>query len=272
MTDAQVSFETPGRAEVQIWLLPARCHAAVAAAPGLTTALSAEEVARSRRYRAQTDREAHAASHILLRHALARCMPDCAPEHFRFVTGPYGRPELDGAPDAPRFSLSRTASWTACAISPCGALGLDIEQIAPEKAEGINRYFYPREARDLRALPAACQPRRFFELWTLKEAYLKARGTGLATALDSFSFDLTREGGITLASPAAGDDRHWQFRQADLGGTILATAIGTGRPLAPFRYTIFVVDQHLRPTEASLGWTRTGGSRSETAGHALPPA
>ncbi len=263
MTKPQAPFVTPGPAEVHIWLLPARYHAAVATTRGLTAALSAEEVARSRRYRAQADCDAYAASHVLLRRALARYTPACRPGYFRFVTGPYGRPELAGVPGAPRFSLSRTASWTACAISPSGALGADIEQIAPEKSEGIDRFFSPREARDLRALPTARQPRRFFELWTLKEAYLKARGTGLASPLDSFCFDLTAEGGITLATPAAGDDQHWQFRLTDLGGTLLATAIGTGLPFAPFRHRIFAVDQHLRQTEAPLGWTRTGGSRSE---------
>ena len=52
------------------------------------------------------------------------------------------------------------------------------------------RHFAPDEVRDLRALPAADQARVFFDYWTLKEAYIKARGLGLALPLDQFAFAL----------------------------------------------------------------------------------
>jgi 4'-phosphopantetheinyl transferase len=68
--------------------------------------------------------------------------------------------------------------------------------------------------RDLRALPAAEQPRAFFEYWTLKEAYIKARGLGLALPLHQFAFAL-RPGQPPLVrfEPGFDDEAHWQFWQ-----------------------------------------------------------
>ena len=70
--------------------------------------------------------------------------------------------------------------------------------------------------RDLRALPAAAQPRAFFEYWTLKEAYIKARGMGLAIPLADFAFTLAPPAAPTIHFVDGFDDRpeRWQFWQA----------------------------------------------------------
>ena len=77
------------------------------------------------------------------------------------------------------------------------------------------RFFSPREVADLRGLPADEQPVVFFDYWTLKESYIKARGLGLALPLRHFSFLRTPGEAPTIAfEPELHDDpASWQFAQ-----------------------------------------------------------
>jgi 4'-phosphopantetheinyl transferase len=69
-------------------------------------------------------------------------------------------------------------------------VGIDAERIDPAKADFAvaETYFAPAEIRLLHKVPVDDRIRFFFCLWTLKEAYIKAIGTGLGTPLDSFAF------------------------------------------------------------------------------------
>ena len=103
-----------------------------------------------------------------------------------------GKPRIDpgnGAGECP-FSLSHTRGLVAAALSANGALGIDVEHIDPRKADFAmaEEYFAPAEVRLLQAAPASERDLCFFRLWTLKEAYVKATGTGLSTPLKSFAF------------------------------------------------------------------------------------
>ena len=75
------------------------------------------------------------------------------------------------------------------------------------------RFFAPTEVQALRAVPTAEQHDRFFDYWTLKEAYIKARGMGLAIPLGSFAFSLGPGGAVSIAiDPSQNDDpTSWQF-------------------------------------------------------------
>jgi 4'-phosphopantetheinyl transferase len=77
------------------------------------------------------------------------------------------------------------------------------------------RFFAPGEVRDLHALPAGEQTKVFFDYWTLKEAYIKARGFGLALPLGDFAFTLSPPAPPTISfEPALDDDPStWQFVQ-----------------------------------------------------------
>lgn len=81
-----------------------------------------------------------------------------------------------------------------------------------------DHYFANAEKGNLQSLPLSQQPFRFFEYWTLKEAYIKARGMGLSIPLDRFSFDVTQAGRIDLhVDPCLEDDaERWMFWQWSL--------------------------------------------------------
>jgi 4'-phosphopantetheinyl transferase len=57
------------------------------------------------------------------------------------------------------------------------------------------------------------RPRRFYEYWTLKESYIKARRLGLSLPLDRFAFDLDSErvARISFLPPIEDDASRWQF-------------------------------------------------------------
>ena len=85
-----------------------------------------------------------------------------------------------------RFSVSRSGSFGLLAVTRGRDVGVDVERVEPRRALGpiADRLFEAGEAAELRALPESSKIRRFFELWTQKEAYAKALGVGLTVPLD----------------------------------------------------------------------------------------
>jgi len=77
-----------------------------------------------------------------------------------------------------------------------------------------DRYFSKPELNALFSLPVDQQQDRFFDYWTLKEAYMKARGEGIALGLSNFGFQLCDSGRISLYLSSSIDDTpaDWKFR------------------------------------------------------------
>ncbi len=160
---------------------------------------------------------------FVLGRALARVMlsqfASVHPRAWRFRVTSHGRPELDMGGDLARirFNVSHTRGLVACAVAPDRDVGVDVEYVDRHLTHDVaGRYFSPLELADLEALPAAEQARAFFDYWTLKEAYIKARGLGLAIPLHHFSFVL-RPGTppiIRFAPELADDAASWQFVQS----------------------------------------------------------
>jgi 4'-phosphopantetheinyl transferase len=184
--------------------------------------LAPDDHAHVARHRFERDRELALASRALQRRALSACTgpstpltTGVAPDAWRFVAGTLGRPEIAAPAIASplRFSVANTHGLVGCAVTLGRDVGLDLEPWRDDApAELIERCFAPDERAALLALPAAARPRRFVELWTLKEAYLKARGIGLDPPLELISFALD-DGPPRLAlDPALADDAAaWQL-------------------------------------------------------------
>jgi len=146
--------------------------------------LDVEERARADRYRLPILRTRFIAGRAFLRLALADRL-EADPRELRFTYGRHGKPELD----APfRFNLSHTDDLALLAIAPHGETGADVERIRPEldHAGLARRYFSDREVAWLMSFPTVDRPAAFFDCWTAKEAYIKARGDGLSFSLQAF--------------------------------------------------------------------------------------
>jgi len=170
------------------------------------------QVAEQKRYRRLVFD--HHRSQLLLGKWLTRtCLSeyvDRDPAAWEIQATAHGKPELVPKQlDRPLcFNLSHSGDWMVLAVSRHPQLGVDLENASRKRRVGkiAGRYFAPTEVSALLALPQAQQLERFYDLWTLKEAYIKARGLGLAIALDSFAFSF-KEGAIRLAEyemPPAG--------------------------------------------------------------------
>ncbi|MBR0716861.1 4'-phosphopantetheinyl transferase superfamily protein [Bradyrhizobium liaoningense] len=180
--------------------------------------MSADERQRADRFVFERHRHQFIYAHGMLRLALSEAAPDVAPSDWTFATGPHGRPFI-AAPARPRalyFNLSHTEGCVACVVSGHEAVGVDVEELSPrrarmETAEGV---FSRDEIASLQGLLPDEFVRGFFDYWTLKEAYLKARGVGLHLPLDRFSMQISPDGiGVSFDPEIDDDAGKWRFTQ-----------------------------------------------------------
>ena len=167
------------------------------------------------------DRRRYLVTRALVRTVLSRYLP-VEPADWRFSANAYGRPTLANPALGGRgvsFNISHTHSLIVLGVASGGELGVDVENFAARSVsiEIADRYFSPTEVAALARVPPQQQQYRFFEYWTFKEAYIKARGMGLSLPLDKFSFQYPNDGAVQLSiCPELNDDaarwRLWQFR------------------------------------------------------------
>jgi 4'-phosphopantetheinyl transferase len=214
--------QTPalGNGEVHVWR--ASLDLPASRVQSLQHTLAADELTRADRYCSWQDSERFIVARGLLRAILSRYL-GMAAGHLRFCYGPNGKPKLDKETggEALRFNVTHSQGLALYAITRDREVGIDVEYIHPELAreEIAERFFSPREVAALRALPVALQPEAFFNCWTRKEAYIKAKGTGLSLPLDQFDVSLAPEEPAALLS-TKGDSleaARWVLRALDLG-------------------------------------------------------
>ena len=205
---------------IDIWCArPQAIDAALLAA--YRSMLTEDETARMQRFYFERDRLRFLVTRALVRSVLSRYAPG-APADWRFDANAYGRPSLrspTGIAASIAFNLSHTADMVVMAVGHGCALGVDVEHVLRRAAplEVAAQYFSSAEVAALQALPAHQQTARFFSLWTLKEAYIKARGMGLSIALDQFGFAFDGGAPTLSVAPGLGDDAgRWHFWQHQL--------------------------------------------------------
>jgi 4'-phosphopantetheinyl transferase len=153
---------------------------------------------------------------------------------LRISIGDQGRPEIETPPDARRlrFSLSHTRGLIVCLTAWDRQVGVDAERLryGDSLLDVADRHFDLTEAAAVRTLSGAERHVRFFELWTLKEAYAKALGTGLVFPLSRVAFDLERVSSTGIrarfASEVKDEASRWQFGLHRITGEhVVATAL-----------------------------------------------
>lgn len=154
--------------------------------PSASVLLAAAERDRAERFRFERDRTNYVLAHALWRVVLAHCLEvELASLPLQFA--PSGQPQLPGTPFATSLSHSRDA--VLIGVGRMATLGVDIERTPPRiSLEGlIATLCAPDEVAALRDLPAAVREQALLQLWTRKEALLKAFGVGLVHAPSAFS-------------------------------------------------------------------------------------
>jgi 4'-phosphopantetheinyl transferase len=172
---------------------------------------------------------------VLLTRALVRSVlsgyAGVDPLAWRFGAGEHGRPYVEG-PVPVEFNLSHTEGMIVCLVADVPMPGVDVE-FMPRRGqlEDVAEHFFAvPERAALRAVPEEEKRHRFFTYWTLKEAYIKARGSGLTLPLDAFWFDLGgEEPAIGFDSRIEDDPAAWRFQSFALSpdhlcGVALRTA------------------------------------------------
>jgi len=228
-----------GAQDLHLWLMPLAAGGEHRSLEDCLALLDAEERRRYARFVFDGDRLAYLIAHAFLRRTLSRYAP--VPAHgWCFERNGYGRPEVVLPPGCPplRFNLSHTEGLAVCALALGRDLGVDVEdsERRGHTLEIVQRFFSADEIAGLAARPPDARSSCFFDLWTLKEAYMKARGVGLALGLENLSFRLDHSRGIAVAFAPVLEDRpdDWQFLLLDHGVRYrIAAAVrrGAGRDL-----------------------------------------
>ncbi|AOZ94423.1 4'-phosphopantetheinyl transferase family protein [Paenibacillus crassostreae] len=123
---------------------------------------------------------------LLIRTILSRQL-DVSHKELRFDYNSYGKPMLSNYPQI-CFNISHSGKWVTIAWGNHGqCLGIDIEEIKQMDLQFAANLFTPQENWKLASYSGGRQLDYFYQLWTLKESYMKAIGKGLSIPLDSFS-------------------------------------------------------------------------------------
>lgn len=137
-------------------------------------------------------RERAAGSDAFKRRVLSH-YAEVAPEDLQFGIGEQGKPYLVDAPRELDFNVSHSGEWLVCAVTAGIPVGVDVEEAVPTRdvMTLARRFFREEEVAALAERGAAEQCERFYDLWTLKESAVKARGEQLLFGLDARGFALT---------------------------------------------------------------------------------
>lgn len=199
------------------YVLPAQAGEAEYAA--LLRKLPLDEQALAARFLHLRDRLAFAIGRVLARSMLSHYAAEPIGD-WRFERNRYGKPAIVRDAETPdlRFNISHCAGAVVVAVAHEHEVGVDVELLDEGKADCLElarEHFTASEVDLLKGLPTAQQQRAFLALWTLKEAYLKARGTGLSEPLSEVSFRLDPPSIVSSATDLNRADR-WFFAQEQL--------------------------------------------------------
>lgn len=182
----------------------------------LTAMLSEAELERYQRFHFPADRQRHLIAHALLRETLSR-YHDLPAADWHFTQGEHGRPEIANPAVPPlRFNLTHTAGLVCCIVTLDVDCGIDAEKVTRRHAtqDIAQRMFSDAEHRELQRLEGLEHLTYFFTRWTLREAYVKARGIGISFPTSKLKFTVGEDNSVAVSFHPDIEDRYdnWHFR------------------------------------------------------------
>lgn len=187
----------------------------------LSVALSPEERERASRFLFPAERARFNTGRGVLRHLLG-CYLNIAPRDVCFAYSSKGKPRL--APELSgcglKFNLSHSHGRLLVAVAYGLEVGVDLEWMhgGLDVEEIARRFFSVEEAVELRCLPKALTIEGFFNGWTRKEAYLKARGEGITGMLDQCAVSISprQPARLLFDRRHPGAEKLWSLCQLDI--------------------------------------------------------
>jgi 4'-phosphopantetheinyl transferase len=177
----------------------------------LLSVIGAARRERILRFRKREDAERALIADVLIRAIICRKL-HLTNQHIVFDSNRHGKPFLQHHSDF-HFNLSHAGEWVVCAVGS-KPVGIDVEYIRPVSLTLAKRFFSDEEYRAIMEKEVSSRLPFFFELWTLKESYIKALGRGLSLSLASFTISTGETGiGCTTGLNAG----KWFFKQYDAG-------------------------------------------------------
>jgi len=202
---------------IQLWLVHEREISDQSLLDQYLAFLGEREKARFERLKLPGDKKQFLITQVLARTVLAELLGMDDPGAIRFERNPYGKPYLSGN-NPPQFNLTNSNGLVALAVTSDVEVGIDVEYVKRKAAclQLARRYFTSEEAVTFEDLEENDLRDRFFDFWTLKEAWLKAYGTGLRTPLDTFGFAITDTIEISFTDRLQESPQGWSFWQFDV--------------------------------------------------------
>ncbi len=201
--------------EIHLWVVECQQITEQALLDEYQALLNSEEQKRFDRFVFPKHKKQFLISRALLRSVIGQYLNQ-HPESLIFARNAYGKPRIASFEQSLpiSFNLSHTNDLSVLAVSLDNDLGVDVEYLT-RKVDILKlaeRFFSKQEYSELATLDVKKFDERFFKLWTLKEAYIKACGMGLAIPLRDFSFNFSNnEFGVSFDEVRDDNPELWQF-------------------------------------------------------------
>jgi 4'-phosphopantetheinyl transferase len=219
------------RDTLHVWLV--RLEVASPQLDELERTLSADEIARADSFYFERDRRSFVVARGILRATIANYLAT-TPSALRFSYNEFGKPRLEGSREVCdlAFNVSHSGGSALIAIALDRDVGVDIEMINDSvRTEEVAKHFFSAsEVAALARLPQSLRTAGFFNCWTRKEAYIKARGMGLSIPLDSFDVSLIPgEPADLIRTEDPLDSLNWKIENLEIDSRYAGAIAAAGR-------------------------------------------
>lgn len=220
--------------EIQMYWVKIPDHVDMVKLASRLDILNEEEQGVYHRYRVDFKKVEFLIGRLLLKNGLAERL-QILPQDIYFDKNEYGKLQLvdryyASVPEKVHFNLSHTDKMIVCAFTTRGEVGIDVEYAEKDHLTVMPTVYVPHEIAHVDAQPTlADKHREFYQLWTRKEAYIKAIGTGFSLSPLTFSVPL---------EPGRAELANWEYYTFQpLPGYMISTALEK-RPEEEIVYTI----------------------------------